>query len=118
MASVGLPDGVVVNARSLRGATAAATSPTYGVYLCARRARRRRARGWTGTWRATWLDWPPLGVPRDSARRWTPCGRRTSGPPAASGSRSPAPAGAAEPALRWPPSRSARGWRPTRRSPG
>ena len=27
----------------------------------------RPAREWTGTWRAKWLDWPPLGVPRDSA---------------------------------------------------
>jgi hypothetical protein len=66
MASVGLPDGVVVNARSL-GSPRLREQPDYGVYLCARRARHRRARAWTGTWRATWLDWPPLGVPHDSA---------------------------------------------------
>jgi Protein-tyrosine phosphatase len=66
MASVGLPDGVFVNARSFRS-TRPRLPPDYGVYLCARRARRRHARAWTGTWRARWLDWPPLGVPRDSA---------------------------------------------------
>jgi protein-tyrosine phosphatase len=66
MASVGLPDGVLVNARSF-GSPRPREQPEFGLYLCARRARRRRARQWTGTWRATWLDWPPLGVPRDSA---------------------------------------------------
>jgi protein-tyrosine phosphatase len=66
MASLGLPDGVLVNARSF-GSPRPRQQPDYGVYLCARRARRRHARQWTGTWRATWLDWPPLGVPRDSA---------------------------------------------------
>jgi hypothetical protein len=66
MTSVTLPDDVVVNARSF-GSPRPREQPTYGVYLCARRARYRRARDWTGTWRATWLDWPPLGVPRDSA---------------------------------------------------
>jgi hypothetical protein len=65
MPSVGLPDGVVVFARSF-GQIRPREQPDYGVYLCARRARRRHARGWTGTWRARWLDWPPLGVPRDS----------------------------------------------------
>ena len=66
MASVGLPDGVLVTARSF-GSPRTRLPPDYGVYLCARRARRRHARAWTGTWRARWLDWPPLGVPRDSA---------------------------------------------------
>lgn len=66
MASVGLPDDIVVNARAL-GSPRSRQMPDYGVYLCGRRARHRRAREWTGTWRATWLDWPPLGVPRDSA---------------------------------------------------
>jgi Protein-tyrosine phosphatase len=66
MASVGLPDGVLVNARSF-GSPRTRQQPEYGVYLCAPRARRRRAREWTGTWRATWLDWPPLGVPRNTA---------------------------------------------------
>ncbi len=66
MASVGLPDGVMVTARSF-GSPRTRLPPDYGVYLCARRARRRHARAWTGTWRARWLDWPPLGVPRDSA---------------------------------------------------
>jgi Protein-tyrosine phosphatase len=66
MTSVGLPDGVVVNARSF-GSPRARAQPDYGVYLCGRRARHRRAREWTGTWRANWLDWPPLGVPHDSA---------------------------------------------------
>ena len=66
MTSVGLPDGVVVNARSF-GSPRPREQPDYGVYLCPRRARHRRARQWTGTWRAKWLDWPPLGVPRDSA---------------------------------------------------
>lgn len=66
MTSVGLPDGVVVNARSF-GSPRLREQPDYGVYLCARRARHRRARDWTGTWRAKWLDWPPLGVPRDTA---------------------------------------------------
>jgi hypothetical protein len=65
VSSVGLPDGVLVNARSF-GSPRSREQPDYGVYLCARRARHRRAREWTGTWRATWLDWPPLGVPRDS----------------------------------------------------
>jgi Protein-tyrosine phosphatase len=65
MPSVGLPDGVSVFARSF-GQSRPRDQPDYGVYLCARRARRRHARGWTGTWRARWLDWPPLGVPRDS----------------------------------------------------
>jgi Protein-tyrosine phosphatase len=66
MTAVSLPDGVLVNARSL-GSPRPRPQPDYGVYLCARRARRRRARQWTGTWRTRWLDWPPLGVPRDSA---------------------------------------------------
>jgi Protein-tyrosine phosphatase len=66
MAPVSLPDDVVVIARSF-GSPRAREQPEYGVYLCARRVRHRRARGWTGTWRASWLDWPPLGVPRDSA---------------------------------------------------
>jgi Protein-tyrosine phosphatase len=66
MAPVALPDDVEVNARSL-GSPRAREQPDYGVYLCAQRVRHRRARDWTGTWRATWLDWPPLGVPRDSA---------------------------------------------------
>jgi hypothetical protein len=66
MASVALPDDVVVNARSF-GSPRPREQPDYGVYLCAQRMRLRRARDWTGTWRATWLDWPPLGVPRDSA---------------------------------------------------
>ena len=65
MSSVGLPDGVLVNARSF-GSPRPRERPDYGVYLCAQRARRRQTREWTGTWRATWLDWPPLGVPRDS----------------------------------------------------
>jgi Protein-tyrosine phosphatase len=66
MTSVGLPDGVVVNARSF-GSPRLRAQPDYGVYLCARRMRHRLARDWTGTWRAKWLDWPPLGVPQDSA---------------------------------------------------
>jgi Protein-tyrosine phosphatase len=66
MASVGLPDGVLVNARSF-GSSRPRQQPDFGVYLCAQRARHRHAREWTGTWRATWLDWPALGVPRDSA---------------------------------------------------
>jgi Protein-tyrosine phosphatase len=66
MTSVGLPDGVVVNARSF-GAPRLREQPEFGVYLCGRRARHRLAREWTGTWRAKWLDWPALGVPHDSA---------------------------------------------------
>lgn len=66
MASVGLPDEVVVLARSL-GTSRTRERPDFGIYLCGRRARRRAARTWTSTWRAVWLDWPPLGVPRDSA---------------------------------------------------
>jgi len=66
MASVGLPDGVLVTARSF-GSPRTRLPPDYGVYLCARRARRRHARAWTGTWRARWLDWPPLGLPADSS---------------------------------------------------
>ncbi len=66
MASVALPDGVAVQARALGGARQR-QQPTFGVYLCGRRSRRRVARGWTGTWRAIWLDWPPLGLPVDSS---------------------------------------------------
>lgn len=65
MAEVGLPDDVVVHARSL-GSARMREQPEFGVYLCGPRARRRASHDWTGTWRATWLDWPPLGVPRDS----------------------------------------------------
>ena len=50
MASVALPDGVAVQARSL-GASRHRQQPSFGVYLCGRRSRRRVARGWTGTWR-------------------------------------------------------------------
>ena len=66
MASVALPDGVAVQARSL-GAARQRQQPAFGVYLCGRRSRRRVARGWTGTWRTIWLDWPPLGLPADSS---------------------------------------------------
>lgn len=66
MASVGLPDGVVVQARALTGPRQR-RQPTFGVYLCGRRSRGRVARTWTGTWRAVWLDWPALGVPADSS---------------------------------------------------
>jgi hypothetical protein len=66
MASVALPDGVAVQARALGGARQR-QQPSFGVYLCGRRSRRRVARGWTGTWRAIWLDWPPLGLPADSS---------------------------------------------------
>ena len=64
MASVALPDGVAVQARAL-GAPRPRQPPAFGVYLCGRRSRRRVARGWTGTWRAVWLDWPPLVALRD-----------------------------------------------------
>jgi hypothetical protein len=64
MATVRLPDDVTVHARSL-GERPARDRPEFGVYLCGRRARRRIARGWMGTWRSVWLDWPPLRVPRD-----------------------------------------------------
>ncbi|MGZ4617003.1 MAG: protein-tyrosine phosphatase family protein [Actinomycetes bacterium] len=65
MTTVGLPGNVVVNARAM-GSTRMRKQPDFGVYLCSRRSRRRVARDWTGTWRSAWLDWPPLGIPRDS----------------------------------------------------
>jgi Protein-tyrosine phosphatase len=66
MASVALPDGVAVQARALSGRRQR-QQPGFAVYLCGRRSRRRVAREWTGTWRAIWLDWPPLGLPSDGA---------------------------------------------------
>jgi hypothetical protein len=65
MAEVGLPGDVVVHARSLR-APRTRERPDFGVYLCGRRGRGRATRGWTGTWRMVWLDWPAFGVPRDT----------------------------------------------------
>ena len=63
MASVGLPDGVAVSAPGRSGRPGTRQRPDTASTSAPGGPGAGEARGWTGTWRAIWLDWPPLGVP-------------------------------------------------------
>lgn len=59
--AIRLPDGCWVRGRGLRHAAPAGPTPDYGLYLGARRLRRRYRLAWPHQW----IDWPDFLLPRD-----------------------------------------------------